>query len=192
MNLINQICEIKVAKGFKATVSTDGNIIVEKEEKEYILKEGDFFHCSIGNVSVYGIFKDIIGVHIRDYCVLFTNYNSFCKAGILSTVFSCKNMRLLTEEEKEILLTRIKQEGYVWNAESKTLTESNIIGYKLSGYVSKEIADIVMGRSDINMSGGDLYFIKGHIAGYYVERAKDLGILDTWFIPVYEDDSNTD
>ena len=71
-------------------------------------------------------------------------------------------------------------------------TESNIIGYKLSGYVSKEIADIVMGRSDINMSSGDLYFIKGHIAGYYVKRAKDLGILDTWFIPVYEDDSNTD
>ena len=122
MNLINQICEIKVAKGFKATVSTDGNIIVEKEEEKYIPKDGDFFYCEIGRGSIYGIFKCITVSQIEDYCVLFTNNNnSFCKAGILTTTVSCKNMRLLTEEEKEILLTRIKQEGYVWNTETKTL-----------------------------------------------------------------------
>ena len=188
---MNQICEIKVAKGFKATVSTDGKIIVEKEE-EKLIGNGDFFYCEIGGGQVYSILKDIIGDQVKVYCALFIKDDNFYTSGTLTSVRSYKNMRLLTEGEKEILLTRIKKERYVWNAESKTLTESNIIGYKLSGYVSKEIVDIVMGRSDINMSGGDLYFIKGHIAGYYVERAKDLGILDTWFIPVYEDDPNID
>lgn len=191
MNLINQICEIKVAKGFKATVSTDGKIIVEKEEEKSI-ENGDFFSCKTGGGQVYSILKDIINGQVEVYCALFIKDDNFYTSGTLTSVLSCKNMRLLTEGEKEILLTRIKKERYVWNAESKTLTENNIIGYKLSGYVSKEIADIVMGRSDINMSGGDLYFIKGHIEGYYVKRAKDLGILDTWFIPVYEDNSNND
>ena len=71
-------------------------------------------------------------------------------------------------------------------------TESNIIGYKLSGYVSKEVADIVFKRNN-SLCDNDLYIRRDHIADYYISnKAKHLGILNTWFIPVYEDDSNTD
>lgn len=59
MNLINQICEIKVVKGFKATVSTDGNIIVEKEEEKYIPKDGDVIYTK----SVYN--NEYIGIFLR-------------------------------------------------------------------------------------------------------------------------------
>lgn len=156
MNLINQICEIKVAKGFKATVSTDGNIIVEKKEEKYIPKDGDFFYCEIGGGQVYSILKDIIDGQVKVYCTLLIQYNDFYTSGNLASVLSCNNMRLLTEEKKEILLTRIKQEGYVWDVETKTLDpiyvpkEGDIVHYITNNFegiaIFKEICGDIFYR----------------------------------------------
>lgn len=72
--------------------------------------------------------------------------------------------------------------GFVVCPESVYHNELN--GYKLSGHVSKEIADIVFQKREGLY--GELYFIRGHIAGWYIKRARELGVLDTWFEPVYE------
>lgn len=64
---------------------------------------------------------------------------------------------------------------------------NELIGYKLSGYVSKEIADIVFGRKNLLLYDNDMYFIRGHLGGWYIVRAEELGILDTWFTPVYDE-----
>jgi hypothetical protein len=63
-----------------------------------------------------------------------------------------------------------------------------LIGYRLSGYVSKTVVDIVFKGRETNDSlyRGDLYFIKGHLVGWYIERAKELNVLETWFTPAYD------
>lgn len=61
-----------------------------------------------------------------------------------------------------------------------------LIGYKLNGVVSKEIADRVIGWTSTDYDG--LYFVKGHLAGSLVNEAKKLDILDKWFEPVYGSD----
>jgi len=59
-----------------------------------------------------------------------------------------------------------------------------IIGYKLNGVVSKEIADRTLQWKSLDYDG--LYFIEGHLGGSMVAEAKRLDILDKWFTPVYE------
>lgn len=117
---------------------------------------------------------------------------------MLKTTHELKDGRVIVIETVEDLvnlpkedLAEVKEQLELWskllkddikfvNPDNKTL-----IGYKLSGYVSKEIADIVLSKKE-SLHDNDLYFIRGHIAGWYVQRAKQLGILETWFTPVYE------
>lgn len=65
-------------------------------------------------------------------------------------------------------------------------SEKEVIGYKLSGYVSKEVADIVFCRIDCSLFEGGLYFIKGNLASRRaIAKAIGLNVLETWFTPVY-------
>jgi len=83
------------------------------------------------------------------------------------------NPTLLTLEEWDSIVNNSKQDNM-----------KEIIGYKLNGVVSKEIADRVLKWQSSDYDG--LYFIKGHIGGSLVAEAKRLDILDKWFEPVYK------
>lgn len=66
------------------------------------------------------IFKEIKNDHIHKhacfaYQVLYTSPNAVCH------IADVEIMRFATEEEKEKLFKAIKENGYKWNAETKTL-----------------------------------------------------------------------
>ena len=65
--------------------------------------------------------------------------------------------------------------------------QKEIIGYKLNGVADRLTVDKALGYAmpKYNDSESD-YFIKGHLAGTLIQRAKDLKVLDIWFEPVYE------
>ena len=67
-------------------------------------------------------------------------------------------------------------------------SEKKLKGYKLNGKVSKEkIANLLTCATATKDS---LFFWEGHLKGGYppFDKAKELGILDLWFEPVYEED----
>lgn len=88
----------------------------------------------------------------------------------------------LNEGYREITFEQF--EKYVLKAPQQG---KELIGYKLNGVVSKEIVDRVIKYKMPEYNG--LYFVKGHLGGSLVQEAKNLGILDKWFIPVYEEQS---
>lgn len=85
---------------------------------------------------------------------------------------------------------------------------NNIVGYKLSGVADRKTVDKVLNHSmpylgDILLSGiskhttemtdeeKSVYFTRGHVGGSLVQRARDLKILDLWFIPIYEHEAKS-
>ena len=84
-------------------------------------KDGDVVFVDAGiDYRYVVILKRIENNSVYDYCVhyagdKFSTYNCLCE---MADVI---NMRLATEEEKEKLFKAIKDNGYKWNAETKTL-----------------------------------------------------------------------
>lgn len=76
-------------------------------------KDGDIVCTTLGNIV---IIKNISGEHYSSYCGVFGN-DDFAIDTIVSP------MRLATEEEKQRLFKAIKENGYKWNPETKTLEE---------------------------------------------------------------------
>lgn len=74
-------------------------------------KEGDVVVCNYGNIHL---------LHTEDssYCAFRKRWNNKLDP---TTTTSVKVVRLATEEEKQILFDAIKENGYKWNAETKTL-----------------------------------------------------------------------
>jgi hypothetical protein len=66
-------------------------------------------------------------------------------------------------------------------------TERKLIGYKLSGKVSaEEIARILY--CSVDLYEHDLFFGQQHLDSLVFKKVKELGVLDIWFIPVFEDE----
>lgn len=73
---------------------------------------------------------------------------------------------------------------------------SKLIGYRLNGIADRETVNRTLNHpmplwDGCGGDGGDRrhirYFIRGHLGGSLVLRAKELGILDLWFEPIYEE-----
>ena len=140
MDKIKEVCQIQVGEGFKARVDESGNILIEKEK--FVLKEGDFFYCEVGNELIYGIFKCFSNNSIEDHCALFINVDNFFTEGTLTSINGAKNLRLATTKERGILLDRIKAERYFWNFTKKVLEEV---------YKPKD-GDIIFSSDSVNSS----------------------------------------
>lgn len=66
-------------------------------------------------------------------------------------------------------------------------TERKLIGYKLSGRASaEEIARIL--NCSAELYEHDLFFGQQHLDSLVLKKVKELGVLDIWFIPVFEDE----
>lgn len=99
---------ITIPDGCKATIK-DGNVIFEKEVQEF--KDGDVL-CSVYNGAMV-IFKEKEKDGSRYF---YSHYNTdrSSNKGWNSTAF-----RHATEEEKQLLFDKMKEQGLKWNAEEK-------------------------------------------------------------------------
>lgn len=109
--------KIAIPDGCKATIK-DGNVIFEKEVQEF--KDGDVLVTTIGkkrrNTFIYkGTDKN--GFH--------SYYAGINADGLLSvndssnSRWGCYDLSYATEEEKQLLFDKMKEQGLKWNAEEK-------------------------------------------------------------------------
>lgn len=102
---------ISIPKGCRAIIE-DGNVVFEKEQK---FKDGDIL-CSIYE-NVIVIFKE----YDRNTNAFFHSYyNTVCKdnEGWISTSF-----RHATEEEKQCLFDKMKEQNLYWDAKEKQVKQ---------------------------------------------------------------------
>lgn len=84
-------------------------------------KDGDIVYVKTTRQNEYiTIFKEIADNHFYKYACLANQYFSIDKCAVCHLV-SVDIMRLATEAETEKLFQAIKDRGYKWNAETKTL-----------------------------------------------------------------------
>lgn len=104
---------ITIPEGCKATI--DGNeVVIEKEKQEF--KRGDVITSIKGEIL-------LVDIHSYDNCILksFVHIDQdkeFCRSPSLLWNES-HPWRLATEEEKQLLFDKMKENGLRWNAEEK-------------------------------------------------------------------------
>lgn len=111
--------KIQVPTGCKATIE-DNQIIIEEKQEEF--KDGDILSISLlNNKTMPFIYK---GVDERGFYKFYAGINCYGKA----FVCPCEDARWgrdtlahATEEEKQRLFDKLKEEGLRWNAETKEM-----------------------------------------------------------------------
>lgn len=101
---------ITIPEGCKATIN--GNeVVIEKEEKKEVqkFKEGDVLQ------SVY----DGVMLIFENYSSGFTFTSHYCTSGCVNNAWNIDFFRHATDEEKQLLFDKMKEEGLRWNAEEK-------------------------------------------------------------------------
>lgn len=97
---------ITIPEGCKAIVK-DNEIVFKKDENEF--KDGDILHSVFDNTMV--IFKST-----QDKDFFYTRYNTEC---LEDEDWRINYFRLATEEEKQLLFDKMKEQGLRWNAKEK-------------------------------------------------------------------------
>lgn len=88
-------------------------------------KDGDVITCSNSACTFVSIFKDKPkGESFRNYCALILGDNKLI-VGMKYADYT--NPCFATEEEKQTLFDAIEANGYIWNAETKTLEKKYIV-----------------------------------------------------------------
>lgn len=119
--LLKQGDRLSIPDGCKATL--DGNeIIIEKKENEF--KDGDILHSVFDNTMV--IFKST-----QDKDFFYTRYNTEC---LEDEDWKINDFRLATDEEKQLLFDKMKEQGLRWNAEGKRVEKIRWRAEKYEGY----------------------------------------------------------
>ena len=103
---------ITIPKGCKAVIKYSC-VVFEKEEKEEVqeFKDGDVL-CSIYNSAIV-IFKEM---HEDNSNRFYTHYNTNHSS---NEKWNKDAFRHATEEEKQLLFNKMKEQGLKWNAEEK-------------------------------------------------------------------------
>ena len=85
-------------------------------------EDGDIITCSNGVCTFTSIFKNKpTETTFKQYCSVLLDNNQFMEG--LTYCVDDYNLRFATEEEKAKLFKAIKDNGYKWNAETKTLSK---------------------------------------------------------------------
>ena len=111
---------IAIPDGCKAIVK-DGNVIFEKEEQEF--KDGDVLTSRFDNKIVFIFKEDELKQkdNKNNYYVCYTA-DRVINVPTKGSLFFCglkKDVRHATEEEKQLLFDKMKEQGLLWNAEKK-------------------------------------------------------------------------
>lgn len=101
---------ITIPEGCKAIVK-DGSVTIEKKERGDVqeFKEGDVLHSVYADITL--IFEKYTT------CYSFTSHYSTLNAAGFD--WAVKSFRYATEEEKQLLFAKMKEQGLQWNAEKK-------------------------------------------------------------------------
>lgn len=102
---------IAIPDGCKAIVK-DGSVVFEKEEEEVQEFENGDVLCSFYNDTMV-IFKDV-NKNVRDYFDSHYNNKDFS-----DKLWHSASFRHATDEEKQLLFDKMKEQGLRWNAEEK-------------------------------------------------------------------------
>ena len=102
---------IAIPDGCKAIVK-DGSVVFEKEEEEVQEFENGDELCSFYNDTMV-IFKDV-NKNVRDYFDSHYNNKDFS-----DKLWHSASFRHATDEEKQLLFDKMKEQGLRWNAEEK-------------------------------------------------------------------------
>ena len=105
---------LQIPEGCKAVIM-DNVVVFEKEEKAEVqeFKDGDVLCGIYDDDDTILIFKDVSKIG-RDY--FDSHYNN---DGVDDKVWCSKSFRYATEEEKQQLFDKMKEQGLKWNAEEK-------------------------------------------------------------------------
>lgn len=108
---------ITIPKGCKAVVK-DGSVVFEKEEKEEVqeFKDGDVLCDTLNNVIL--IFK---AMHNHARSSFDSHYNN---KGWSNERWNIEFFHHATEEEKQLLFDKMKEQGLKWNAEEKKVEKA--------------------------------------------------------------------
>lgn len=101
---------LNIPEGCKAIIEDDLITIIEEKQEEF--KEGDILHSI--NTNRMLIFKK----YRENSKFLFSDYFNNARGSNSDDWFTNK-FRLATEEEKQLLFDKMKEQGLRWNAEEK-------------------------------------------------------------------------
>lgn len=102
-------------------------------------EDGDivYFENKYGNKNKYiGIFRNIKGNYLHTYIYFGVSSSSICFSESSFHVDIIREQRFATEEEKVKLFNKIKEHGYTWNAETKTLEELVVPKFKVGDKIT--------------------------------------------------------
>ena len=102
-------------------------------------EDGDivYFENKYGNKNKYiGIFRNIKGNYLHTYIFFGVSSSSICFSESSFHVDIIREQRFATEEEKVKLFNKIKEHGYTWNAETKTLEELVVPKFKVGDKIT--------------------------------------------------------
>lgn len=106
---------IAIPNGCKAIVK-DGSVVFEKEQK---FKDGDILTIAdYVDTTCPFIYKNTDERGFHYYYVGVDVYNQLIISKTISNIWDC-NLRYATEEEKQLLFDKMKEQGLRWNAEKK-------------------------------------------------------------------------
>ena len=110
---------ITIPNGCKAVIK-DGSVVFEKEEKVQDFKDGDILVSVVNgkrrNAFIYKS-SDILGFHLF-YAGVNADGN-FSINDSSNSRWSNHNLSHATEEERQLLFDKMKEQGLLWNAEEK-------------------------------------------------------------------------
>jgi len=155
---------------------------LEHYEEEFVLpkcwfvlcdtrEEFDIINKFYGKNWIYSTTKNINGyhnngddqTHTNNWVGSFSDKEKLLKNGYIQITFEQFQKHVLKEKEME----------------------KKIIGYKLNGKVEVEKVAYLLGCASTERDG--MFFWETHFDGLTFLKAKELGILDIWFEPVYEE-----
>jgi hypothetical protein len=100
------------------------------------------------------------------------------------------NIRVLIEDTKTGSVTEAIHQ--VIDGQLKKIKElkQEIVGYRLNPNIDRKMINSILETPMPIWNDQDksVYFIRGHVAGSLVAKLKELGVIDLWFTPIYEDD----
>lgn len=116
-------------------------------------KEGDVIYVRTGSSQWVSIFKEDTENKIVTYADYNLDSRRFCGtndfAGILCQKRAIRETRLATEEEKQKLFQAIKDNGYKWNAETKTLEKLDEPKFKVGDKIQQKNQHEVCSVSEV-------------------------------------------
>lgn len=135
---------ITIPNGCKAVIK-DGKLVFEKEA--FGFKDGDIL---ISNLGIILIFKKYI-----DYGVFTSYYNT---VNSNNRDWYTGSFHPATDEEKQLLFDKMKEQGLKWNAEEKKVEKIRWRAKKGEAYYRMGLGDVVFREIDVRTDTDNVFY----------------------------------